>query len=321
MRKTILGVDIDTFQDNEAKEIVTNIQNAAQVNNEEDRVSRNSFPLRPSSALKGARDLYYALENWEKPGTIPTTPIEGRACMLLNLGHVIERHLVHYIKMHYEVAITNQRVQYGEIKRADGSIITLDGELDFVLKMPSGELVICDSKSSGAFGFRAELPKDEHVAQINLYLHSQWAKDQGIKRALVVYYNKDTSDLKICSFYYDKDLADAVIDRFQSIFTKWEHKQKPRQEYVLGCEWQAKYSAFRDYEWAEYEKEEHERTHTTLNEIEEKALPTGDKKELLKFFVRQYGTKVVFTPSGKKMYAKKKGPDMTLSVRDSDGFE
>lgn len=321
MRKTILNVDIDTFQDDEGKDIVAAIQQGAQEKTEEEKVTRNSFPLRPSSALKSQRDLYYGLENWEKPGTIPTTPIEGRACMLLSLGHAIEKNLVWHIKNKYEVVYTNVRVKYGEVKRADGAIVELDGELDFVLKLPSGELVICDSKSSGAYAFRGELPKDEHVAQINLYLHSQWAKDNGIKRAFVFYYNKDTSDLKICSFYYDKDLAEATIDRFQHVLTRWEHKQKPRLEYILGVDWQAKYSSFRDYEWAEYEKDECDRAHTTLTEMEEKALPTGDKKELLRFFVKEYGTKVVFTPSGKKMYARKKNADMTLNVKDEDGFE
>lgn len=320
MRKTILNVDIDTFNDAECKEIVTNIQEAAKAASEKERLSRNAFPLRPSSALKGARDLYYGLENWAKPGTIPVTPIEGRSAMLLSLGHSIERHLVDFIRKCYDVAYTNQRVQYGDIKRADGTVIPLSGELDFVLRLSTGEYVICDSKSSGAFGFRGELPKDEHVAQINLYLHSEWAKNLNIKRAFVFYYNKDTSDLKVCSFYYDKELAEATIDRFQSVFTRWEQKQKPRQEFILGVDWQAKYSAFRDYEWAPYEAPEADRAQITLNEAATKRLPT-DKKELLRYVITEYGTKVVFTHDGRKMFAFKRGADMVLNIRDEEGFE
>ena len=319
MRKTILNCDIDTFQDNETIEIVKNIQDAAAKLVAEESLKRNSFPLRPSSALKSARDLYYGLENWEKPGTIPTTPIEGRSCILLSLGHAIEKHLIEHIKGAYEIVHTNQRVQYGEIKKADGSIISLDGEFDFTMKLPNGELVICDSKSSAAFPFRLELPKEEHVAQINLYLHSQWAIDQRIKRAMVFYYNKDNSDIKVASFYYDKQLAEATIERFQKIFTNWEYRKLPPREYVLGCDWQSKYSAFREYEWAEYEKPVGQRGLIKLTESETFRLPT-DKKELLRFIVKLAGTSVVDTADGRRFYALKKGDNMFLNVTDADGF-
>lgn len=319
MRKTILNCDIDTFQDNETSEIVKNIQDAAAKLVAEESLKRNSFPLRPSSALKGARDLYYALDNWEKPGTIPVTPIEGRSCILLSLGHAIEKHLIEHIRGAYEIVHTNQRVQYGEIKKADGSIISLDGEFDFTMKLPSGELVICDSKSSAAFPFRLELPKEDHVAQINLYLHSQWAIDQRIKRAFVFYYNKDTSDIKLASFYYDKQLAEATIERFQRIFTNWEYKKLPAREHILGVNWQAKYSQFREFEWKEFEKPLGERGLIKLSEAETFRLPT-DKKELLSFIVKLAGTSIVDTADGRRMYAIKKGDNMFLNMTDSDGF-
>lgn len=319
MRKTILNVEIETFQDNEALDIVKNIQAAAARVVANESASRNSFPLRPSSALRGERELYYGLENWEKPGTIPTTPIEGRSCILLSLGHAIEKHLIGHIKDCYEIPLTNQRVHYGEIKKADGSSIKLDGELDFVLKLPSGELVICDSKSSAAFPFRLELPKDDHVAQINLYLHSQWAKDLGIKRAFVFYYNKDTSDIKLASFYYDQDLAEATIARFQKIYTMWEYKRLPKREHILGVHWQARYSPFREFEWKEFEKPVKSRDIKVISDSEVRKLPT-DKKELLQYVVTSVGTSILELPDGRQMYAIKKGDNMFLNVTDEDGF-
>jgi hypothetical protein len=319
IRKTILNVDIDTFFDDECKEIVKEIQNAAAEKTAKETLTRNSFPLRPSSALKGARDLYYALENWAKPGTIPTTPIEGRSCILLSLGHAIERHLVGHIKARYDVPITNQRVTYGEIVKADGSKINLDGELDFVIKLDNGELVVCDSKSSAAFPFKMELPKDEHVVQINLYLHSQWAIDNRIKRAFIFYYNKDTSDIKVTSFYYDRQLAEATLARFQRIFTMWEKNKLPPREHILGVDWQAKYSAYRDYEWSEFEKPVLDRGLIKLSKSESARLPT-DKKELLGFIVKLAGTDIVETDDGRRLWAVKKGDNMFLNVVDEDGF-
>lgn len=318
-KKVILNVEIDTFLDDECKDIVKQIQNGAAKKVAEETLKRNSFPLRPSSALKGARDLYYALENWAKPGTIPTTPIEGRSCILLSLGHAIERHLIGHIKEVYEIPYTNQRVTYGEIKKADGTVIPLDGELDFVIKLPSGELVICDSKSSAAFPFKMDLPKDEHVAQINLYLHSQWAIDNRIKRAFVFYYNKDTSDIKVTSFYYDAELARKTIERFQSIFTRWEKRKMPPREHILGVHWQAKYSAFREHEWAAFELPLLSRNVRALNVEETKKLPT-DKKELLAYVVTNAGTDILETPDGKRLAAVKKGDNMFLNVVDEDGF-
>jgi len=319
IKKTILDTEIEAFFDDECKEIVKEIQNAAAKKVAEESLTRNSFPLRPSSALKGARDLYYALENWAKPGTIPTTGIEGRSCILLSLGHAIERHLVGHIKARYEVPITNQRVTYGEIVKADGTKISLDGELDFVIKLDSGELVVCDSKSSAAFPFRLELPKEDHVAQINLYLHSQWAIDNRIKRAMVFYYNKDTSDIKVTSFYYDKDLAKATLNRFQKIFTAWENKKMPAREHILGVHWQSKYSQFRDYEWAAFEAPIGVRDSIKLTKAETEKLPT-DKKDLLAFIVKMADTAVVETSDGRKLCAIKKGENMFLNIVDEDGF-
>ncbi|MES1988104.1 MAG: hypothetical protein V4440_08760, partial [Pseudomonadota bacterium] len=86
-------------------------------------------------------------------------------------------HLVDALKSAFQVPYTAQKIIYGVIKDAGKADIVLGGELDFVLKLPSGELVICDSKSSADFPFkRNDLPKEEHVAQINLYLHSDFAR-------------------------------------------------------------------------------------------------------------------------------------------------
>lgn len=319
VRKTILDTDIDTFETPETVALVKTIQEAAKRATANESASRNSFPLRPSSALKSMRDLYYGLENWAKPGTIPTTDIEGRNCMLLNLGHVIEKHLVDQIKQCYKVPFTNQRVTYGQIFKSDTSVIELSGELDLVLELPSGEKIICDSKSSAKYPFSQKQVKDEHVAQLQLYLHSQWAKDQGIKRAWVIYYCKDDSNLRVHEFYYDQLLAKTVIKRFQTLYTMWENRELPAQEYVLGHSWQASYSNFRDYEWRAFEAPFLSRNQITLSEIETFKLPK-DRKELLRFIVLNYGIQVVKTADGRTIFAIKKGPDMLLNLEDSDGF-
>ncbi len=318
VRKTILDTDIDTFQTADTLEVVRLIQEAAKLDNANETAARNAFPLRPSSALKGARDLYYGLENWKTPGKIPTTKIEGRNSMLLGLGHVIEKELVSRIKRVFEVPFTGLAIEYGVIKTADGASIVLGGELDLIVNF-KGELVLCDSKSSADFPFKKDEAKDEHVAQLNLYLHSKFCRDNNINRAWIWMYNKNNSDLKVFEFYYDKQLAEATIARFQKVYSMWERGEVPAQEHVLGADWQSSYSQFRDYEWKPFEAPKLSRNRIKLSEPQTFALP-NEKKALFRYFVKTYGIQVVETSDGREICAVKRGDQMFLEIEDADGF-
>lgn len=319
-QKTILGVDIDTATaTEETNAIIYKLQETARANVAQLGRDKNSFPLRPSSALKSDLDLYLALLNWEAPGTIPTNDIEGRACMLLALGHVIEKHLVDHLEAAYKIPYKAQKITYGTItSNCGGDTITLGGELDFVLDI-NGELIICDSKSSADYPFKGDLPKEEHVAQINLYLHSQWARDLKITRAMVFYYNKNDSNIKIAQFEYNKQLAEATLARFQRVFWDFEVRGQPLPVHVLGVDWQAKYSSFRDYIWAAYEAPREARETVVLSENTWARLPRA-KKERLKWVVDNHGTAVLTNFKGGYIWAQKSGDDMSLEEIDGDGF-
>lgn len=321
MKKSILGVELETeTSTDELKSIVSAIQDAAARAGANETSNRNAFPLRPSSALKSLRDLYYGLVNYYAPGTIPTTDIEGRNSMLLGLGHVIEKHLVQAIERSYQIPFKAQVVEYGYIRKRKGlELITLSGELDFVIKLASGEEVICDSKSSADFPFKkGDLPKEEHIAQINLYLHSKWAQDRKIKRAFIFYYNKNDSNIKLCEFRYKPELAEQTIARFQRVYDMYEAGEVPPQEHILGVDWQASYSAFRDFQWQLYTSK-FVRPLKTLTDIETFALPR-DRKELLKYVVLNYGNAHITTADGRNMWAEKQGNTMCLQCIDADGF-
>ncbi len=319
VRKTILDTDLDTFETAETIAVVKAIQEAAKRATANESASRNAFPLRPSSALKGARDLYYALENWKTPGKIPTTDIEGRNCMLLNLGHVVERHLVDTIKQAFKVPFTAQKLEYGEITTFEDSI-KLGGEADFFIELPAtGEVVLCDSKSSADFPFKKAEAKDEHCVQLNLYLHSTFCREKNINRAWIFYYNKNNSDIRVHEFFYDKLLAEKTIQRFQSVYDMWVKGELPPQEHILGADWQSSYSQFRDYEWREYTAPFLSRNQLTLSETQTFALPK-ERKELLRHVVKNYGIQVITTADGRIMYAQKKGDTMILNIEDADGF-
>ncbi len=316
IRKTILDIDLDTHSTNDTDMIVTHVQSAAKRLTANISVEKNSFPLRPSSALKPDRDLYYGLVNYYAPGTIPVSDIEGRSCMLLALGHVIEKHLVEFLRHAFKIPFTSQKITYGTINTKNGPI-TLGGELDFIVELPSGELVLADSKSSADFPFKKDdVLKDEHCAQLNLYLHSDWCKSKKITRALVCYYNKNTSDLKVREFQYDERLALATVARFQKVHDMYERNEIPKLNHILGVDWQAKYSMYRDYEWQAFKKGV---DRLTLKAVDDSAFPRT-RKDLLKHIVTQFGNAVVETINGTTLFAEMVGDDLFLRETDSDGF-
>lgn len=317
--KTILDRDISVFQTDETEGAIKAVQDAAKRDTANITVEKNSFPLRPSSALKGMRDLYYGLVNYYKPGTIPTTDIEGRSCMLLALGHVIEKHLVEHIKKTYQVTHTAQKVEYGQIIAKNQPPIVLGGELDFVIQLPSGEKVLGDSKSSASFPFKKNEAKDEHVAQLNLYMHSQWARDNKINRAWIWYYCKDNSELKIFEFYYDAELAKRTIERFQKVHKMYDDGIMPPRDYTLGIDWQASYSPYRDYEWKDHEPNGIAPSVRNLNDEQTAKLPRA-QKDLLAHVIKNYGADLLHTADGRQIQAVKRGPQMFLTVVDEDGF-
>jgi len=317
-RKTILDRDIEVFQTKETQAAIDAVQDAAKLLTAKLTADKNSFPLRPSSALKSMRDLYYGLVNYYKPNTIPTTAIEGRNCMLLNYGHATEKHLVEHIRGAFEVPYTSFKVEYGTVLTEKGTKpITLGGEGDLIIRLKSGELVLGDSKSSASFPFRKNESKDEHIIQLNLYMHSQFCRDLKINRAWIWYYCKDNSELKIFEFYYDAALAQKTLDRFQKVHDMYEAGTLPPQEHILGVDWQASYSPYRDYEWKAYESRT--RPAIVLTEEQTKKLPT-DKKELLRYVIVKYGCVTIMTHSGITLEAIKKGSQMFLNMTDADGF-
>lgn len=316
IRKTILDIDIDTHATNDTDSIVQKVQEAAKRLTANIAVEKNSFPLRPSSALKPERDLYYGLVNYYKPGTIPVSDIEGRSCMLLSLGHVIEKHLVEFLRHAYKIPFTAQKITYGTITTKNGPIV-LGGELDFIIELPSGELVLADSKSSADFPFKKEdVLKDSHVAQLNLYLHSDWCKSKNITRALTCYYNKNTSDLKVREFQYDERLATETVARFQRVHDAYEAGNVPKLQHILGIDWEAKYSMYRDYEWSAYKRSS---SRSIVTDVDDSKFPRA-RKDLLKHIIVNFGNSHVRTTTGKELYAEMVGDDMFLRETDSDGF-
>lgn len=284
------------------------------------------FPLSPSAALKSERDLYYGLCNYYNPGMIPESDIEGRVVMLLRLGHEIERHLVDFVKQEYTVPFTNERVTYGTLTKG-AETINLSGELDFIIKLPSGQLILCDSKSSAEYAFEYDTPKNEHIAQLQLYMHSEFCRNNAINEAWLFYYNKNNSDIRVIKFTYDPEIAEALIKRFQKVLDAYEKKELPEREYVYGVDWKAAYSPFRNYEWRDFMKNPTEivldpSIKNIIYKTDEGKIDTKKtKKEKVKYIVLTHGNVKVKDGDGNLYWCEMGTNGLYLKEKGDDGFE
>lgn len=207
------------------------------------------FPLRPSGCLKPMRDLYYDLVNFYSPGAIPKKGFEPRIQLIFQFGHIIEKLVQQLCGHNFNVEFSQHRVTYGELVDKDGSIIKLTGAIDWAMRLDgqSEKLYLVDSKSIGSYGFKSA-PKEDNIAQMQLYMHSDWGRANSVDSAILIYFNKDNSDIKCIQIEYDAELAQKILDRMKAVFEYYKQGIVPPREYVAGIDWRADYSAYKDYD-------------------------------------------------------------------------
>lgn len=252
-------------------------------------VEASFFPLRPSSCLKPMRDLYYDLINYYKPGTIPKAPFENRIKLIFQFGHLTETLLKKIFAYKFGVKFEQERVKYGELIDKDGSRIPLTGSIDWATDLNgTTSLILCDAKSIGDFPFK-KAPKEDNIAQMQLYMHSDFARANKMDKAMLIYFNKNTSDIKVIEVAYNPTLAAQLLQRLQDVFDYYKREELPPREYLPGLDWQGDYSAYKEYDMQEF---------TVPEEMREQISTSNsygrESKEALREHVNKYGNKVVF---------------------------
>lgn len=248
---------------------------------------KSFFPLRPSSCLKPLRDLFYDLKNYYAPGSIPKAPFEARIKLIFQFGHMTETVLKKLFAYKYGVVFEQERVKYGQLTDKDGNVIELTGSIDWASYLGGKALVLCDAKSIGDYPFKTA-PKVENIAQMQLYMHSDWGRANQVDRALLIYFNKNTSDIKVIEVPYDAKLAAKLFQRLELVYEYYKRDELPPREYVSGCDWQADYSSYKDHDNAEF----------MPNVVRQEVLsgdngPDRTGKPELRHHVEKYGNKVV----------------------------
>lgn len=266
------------------------------------------FPLRPSSCLKPMRDLYYDLVNYYKPGTIPKAPFESRIKLIFQFGHLTEVLLKKLFAFKFGVKFEQERVQYGTLSSSDGTNIALTGSIDWATDL-NGDIVLCDAKSIGDFPFK-KAPKEDNIAQMQLYMHSDWGRKNKVDRAMLIYFNKNTSDIKVVEVPYDSQLSENLLKRLHLVYDHFKREELPPREYLPGIDWQGDYSAYKDYDMQEF---------TLPLENRKQVMAKKDifdlSKQGIRTFVEKYGSAVVFSID-KEAYVEYIKGKLTLIIKE-----
>lgn len=244
------------------------------------------FPLRPSSCLKPLRDLFYDLKNFYRPGSIPKIELEPRIKLIFQFGHLTETLLKKLFGYAYGVVAEQERVKYGQLIDKNGNIIELTGSIDWASTIGGPALILCDAKSIGDFPFK-KAPKAENVAQMQLYMHSDWGRRNNVNKALLIYFNKNTSDIKCIEVAYDAELAQKLLDRLSLAFEYYKRDEVPPREYLAGLDWQASYSSYVDYDNAEFTISNREVVHV------DRGFELINEKREIRDHVEKFGNKRV----------------------------
>ncbi len=204
---------------------------------EEPRYDR--FPLSPSQALKCARMLWYSLKNSSDSQQFPKDTYNARTILTFDAGNRAEWSLIKYLRQSkdFDVVYEQKSMVITENKE-----FIIKGTCDLILDI-KGTRILVDIKSINQEGFKnSELPKIEHYAQVQLYLNSKWATEQGIKYGGILLYNKNMCQLKIKIFEPNIELATALVTRFHQIYSKYKSNELPNRDFLLGHKEKVGYS-------------------------------------------------------------------------------
>jgi CRISPR/Cas system-associated exonuclease Cas4 (RecB family) len=164
----------------------------------------------------------------------PREEIEARVLRLFDYGDSIHqfimRPLLSMRKLHViasEVNIPPQELVSG---RADA--VLSDGK----------DLYVLDIKSMNSMVFKnLGKPKEEHIDQIQLYLHFL-----DPKKGILLYVNKDNQELKEFFVPYDQKRARALVKEFVNIKSKIDANIIPPRLPDWPDNWQCKYCSFKE---------------------------------------------------------------------------
>lgn len=192
----------------------------------ENQKNREQTRFYITDAGKCPRAVFFKFKN------APKEPIDARIMRIFEHGESIHRNIFN-ILYRLKIGCTT------EIPIPAQEIVS--GRADAILCM-NNENYVLDIKSINSMLFRklAE-PKEENVYQVQLYMHFF-----GIKKAILLYVDKDMQELKEFFIDYDETLCKSLMDKFYALKAQVESNILPARLAEYPRNWQCTYCAFKD---------------------------------------------------------------------------
>ncbi len=164
----------------------------------------------------------------------PSEEIEPRILMMFDHGDHI-----HQLIMKPLFGIKDIRVVAAEIAIPPQELIT--GRADAIIS-DGKDLYVLDIKSiNGQIFNTLQEPKEEHLNQIQLYLH--FFKQ---KKGILLYVNKDTQDLKEFFVDYNPQIAKKLLEELINLKNKIDQNIIPERIAGWPDNWQCQYCQFKE---------------------------------------------------------------------------
>ncbi|MFH1820450.1 MAG: PD-(D/E)XK nuclease family protein [Candidatus Nealsonbacteria bacterium] len=179
-----------------------------------------------TDAGKCGRAIFFKFKN------VPREKMNARMLRLFDHGNYIQMQILNSL---FGLGI----VRASEIKIPPQELIS--GRADAIITL-NNELYVVDFKSMNSMIFRKLTePKEENVNQLQLYLH--YFK---IPKGILLYFSKDTSDLKEFLIQYNPGLARTLLKNLENLNKKIDANLVPERLFDFPKNWQCTYCQFKD---------------------------------------------------------------------------
>lgn len=198
-----------------------------------------------TDAGKCSRAVFFKFKN------VPREKMEARVLRMFDQGDSIHQLIMKPLLSSRDIHVVSSEVDIPPQE-------LISGRSDAVLS-DGKSLYVLDIKSMNSMVFKTlTAAKEENINQIQLYLH--YFK---IPAGILLYVNKDTSELKEFIIKYDQTIAQNLLGELESLKTKIDANLIPQRLPDYPQNWQCQYCQFKDIcsttgagevKWEEFKK-------------------------------------------------------------------
>ena len=192
------------------------------------RKDREQHHFYISDAGKCSRAIFFKFKK------APREEMEPRVLRMFDHGDSIHRLIMKPLLSMKEVHVVASEVNIPpqELIKGRADAIISDGKTLYVLDIKSMNSMVFKNLSQ---------PKEEHINQIQLYLHYL-----DPKKGILLYVNKDTQELKEFLVSYDPERAHSLLKILSGLKTKIDSNIIPPRILEWPENWQCQYCQFKE---------------------------------------------------------------------------